>query len=171
MMHHIYGHLTKELDKKAEKGLTSTADLDVVVRLTEAMKNLAKADYYCTVTEAMNDGEYSHGDGYSERRRRDSMGRYAREGAMHHSYEGDSSYRDGRDARRGGYSEARGEYMDAKHSYRSTRSPESKRDMTASLEECKHKLRQEMQNMLNDADTREEREAIKTMIREIGSLA
>lgn len=163
--HSIMHHLEKELDKKAEKGLTSTADLDVVVKLTEAMKNLAKADYYCTVTEAMRE------DGYSERRHRDSRGRYARDGGMHHSFEDGSSYRDGRDARHGGYSEAREEYMDAKHSYRSTRSPDSKRDMTASLEECKHKLRQEMQNMLNDADTREEREAIKTMIREIGSLA
>lgn len=162
MMHHIYGHLTKELDKKADKGIQNTSDLDVVVKLTEAMKNIAKADYYCTVTEAMNEGEYSHGDGYSERRRRDSMGRYARSDG----YDRGSSY-----ARDGGYSEARGEYMDAKHSYRSTRSPDSKRDMTASLEDCKHKLRQEMQNMLNDADTREEREAIKAMIREIGSLA
>lgn len=158
--------ICKELEKKAESGLRNTADLDTVWKLIDAYKNLLKIDM---LQEA---GEYSHdGGGYSERRHRDSRGRYARDGGMHHSYEGDSSYHDGRDVRRGGYSEARDEYMDAKHSYRSTRSPDSKRDMTASLEDCKHKLRQEMQNMLNDADTREEREAIKTMIREIGSLA
>lgn len=164
-MHRIFDHLEKELDKKSESGIRNTADLDVVVKLTEAMKNIAKAEYYCTVTEAMAEGEYSHNDGYSERRHRDRMGRYARDGGDHDMrYEGGSSYR-------GGYSEARGEYMDAKHSYRSTRDPNSKRDMTASLEECKHKLRQEMQDMLNGADTREERDAIKAMIREIGSLA
>jgi hypothetical protein len=61
--------------------------------------------------------------------------------------------------------------MDAKHSYRSTRSADSKRDMMASLEECKHKFREELQEMLTGADTREEREKIKEMIREIGSLA
>lgn len=159
MKHDIMTHLERELDKKADKGINSTADLDVVVKLTEAMKNLAKADYYCTVTEAMHDG----GD-YSERRHRDARGRYARDGG----YERDSSYRDGK---HGGYSEARERYMDDKHSYRSTRSPEHKRDMTASLEDCKHKLRSELQDMLNGADTREERESIKAMIREIGSLA
>lgn len=161
MKHDIMTHLERELDKKADKGINSTADLDVVVKLTEAMKNLAKADYYCTVTEAMHDGG---GSDYSERRRRDVRGRYAR----NDGYERDSSYHDGN---RGGYSEARERYMDDKHSYRSTRSPDSKRDMTASLEDCKHKLRQEMQDMLNGADTREERDAIKAMIREIGSLA
>lgn len=163
MMHHIYAHLTKELDKKADKGIQNTSDLDVVVKLTEAMKNIAKTEYYCTVTEAMNEGEYSHDGGdYSERRHRDRMGRYAR----NDGYDRGSSY-----ARDGGYSEARGDYMEAKHSYRSTRSPDSKRDMTASLEDCKHRLKEEMQAMLNGADTREERDAIKAMIREIGSLA
>lgn len=166
-MHKIYEHLEKELDKKADSGIRSTADLDVVVKLTDAMKDLAKAEYYCTVTEAMHQGEYS--DGYSERRHRDSMGRYARDGGGYMGYEGGSSYRDG--MRHGGYSEAKGDYMDAKHSYRATHSPDSKRDMTASLEDCKAKLRQEMQDMLNGADTREERDAIKAMIREIGSLA
>lgn len=160
--HDIMRHLEKELDKKADKGLNSTSDLDTVVKLTDAMKNLAKAEYYCAVTEAMEGG----GE-YSERgRRRDSRGRYSREGEMHHDYEHGNSYRTD-----GGYSEARERYMEDKHSYRSTRSPDSKRDMAASLEDCKHRLRQEMQDMLNGADTREERDAIKAMIREIGSLA
>ncbi|MBO5130313.1 MAG: hypothetical protein J6B95_08230 [Oscillospiraceae bacterium] len=150
----------KEMEKKAERGsIPSQADLDTIWKLTDIYKNLLKIDM---LQEA---GEYSYDGGdYSERRRRDARGRYSRDGG----YDRDSSYRDGN---RGGYSEARGEYMDAKHSYRSTRSADSKRDMTASLEDCKHKLRQEMQDMLNGADTREEREAIKAMIREIGSLA
>lgn len=149
-------HICKELEKKAQSGIKSTADLDTVWKLIDAYKNLLKIDM---LQEAE---EYSHDDGYSERRRRDSRGRYAR----NDGYDRGNSY--GRD---GGYSEARGEYMDAKHSYRSTRSPDSKRDMIASLDECKHRFREELQDMLSGADTREERDKIKEMIREIGSLA
>lgn len=151
--------ICRELDKKADNGLKSTADLDTAWKLIDAYKNLLKIDM---LQEA---GEYSHdGSDYSERRHRDARGRYAR----NDGYERGSSYHDGN---RGGYSEARERYMDDKHSYRSTRSADSKRDMTASLEDCKHKLRQELQDMLNGADTREERDSIKAMIREIGSLA
>ena len=152
-------HICRELEKKADVGLKSTADLDTVWKLVDVYKNLLKIDM---LQEA---GEYSRDDGYdrehSERRRRDSMGRYSRGDG----YDRGSSYN------HGGYSEAKERYMEDKHSYRSTRSADSKRDMTASLEDCKHKLRQELQDMLNGADSREERESIKTMIREIGSLA
>ena len=152
-------HICRELEKKADSGLKSTADLDTIWKLIDAYKNLLKIDM---LQEA---GEYSRDDGYdhehSERRRRDSMGRYSRGDGYEHG----SSYN------YGGYSEATERYMEDKHSYRSTRSPDSKRDMTASLEDCKHKLRQELQDMLNGADTREERDSIKAMIREIGSLA
>lgn len=148
-------HICKELEKKAQSGIKSTADLDTVWKLIDAYKNLLKIDM---LQEAE---EYSHDDGYSERRRRDSRGRYSR----NDGYDRGNSY--GRD---GGYSEARSEYMDAKHSYRSTRSADSKRDMMTSLEECKHKFREELQEMLSGADTREEREKIKEMIREIGNL-
>ena len=149
-------HICKELEKKAQSGIKSTADLDTVWKLIDAYKNLLKIDM---LQEAE---EYSHDDGYSERRRRDSRGRYSR----NDGYDRGNSY--GRD---GGYSEARGDYMEAKHSYRSTRSPDSKRDMIASLDECKHRFREELQEMLSGADTREEREKIKEMIREIGNLA
>lgn len=152
--------ICRELEKKSESGLKSTADLDTIWKLIDAYKNLLKVD----MLQDASEGEYS------ERRKRDSRGRYARDGAGNYSYEGDSSYNRG-EYGRGGYSEARGEYMDAKHSYRSTRSPEHKRDMSVSLEDCKHKLKEELQQMLSGADTREEREQIKEMIREIGSLA
>jgi hypothetical protein len=157
----IMEHLEKEVDKKAETGIRSTTDLDTVVKLSEAMKNFAKAEYYCTVTEAMNEEGYSHEDGYSERRKRDSMGRYSR----HDGYDRGSSYN------QGGYSEARDRYMEDKHSYRSTRSADSKRDMNVSLHDCMNKLREELQEMMSNADTREERDKIKEMIREIGNLA
>ena len=156
-------HICKELEKKAQSGLKSTTDLDTVWKLIDAYKNLLKIDM---LQEA---GEYSHDDGYSERRKRDSRGRYSREGGGH-SYEDGSSYRRGY-GRDGGYSEAREGYMDAKNSYRSTRSPESKRDMNVSLHDCMEKLRDELQEMMSNADTREERDKIKEMLHEIGNIA
>jgi hypothetical protein len=148
-------HICKELEKKAQNGLKSTQDLDTVWKLIDAYKNLLKIDM---LQEA---GEYSHDDGYSERRRRDSRGRYSRSDG----YDRGSSYN------QGGYSEARDRYMEDKHSYRSTRSADSKRDMNVSLHDCMNKLREELQEMMSNADTREERDKIKEMIREIGNLA
>lgn len=152
-------HICKELEKKAQNGLKSTQDLDTVWKLIDAYKNLLKIDM---LQEA---SEYSHDDGYSERRRRDSMGRYSR----NDGYEHGSSYRRGYS--QGGYSEAKGDYMDAKNSYRSSRSPESKRDMNDSLEKFKENMLDELRDLMANADTREEREAFKEMFRAVGNLA
>lgn len=152
-------HICKELEKKTKNGIKSTADLDTIWKLIDSYKNLLKIDM---LQEAE---EYSHDGEYSERRKRDSMGRYSR----NDGYDHDSSYRRGY-ARDGGYSEAKGDYMEAKHSYRTTRSPESKRDMNVSLHDCMTKLKDELQDMMSSADTREEREKIKEMIQEIGRL-
>ena len=159
-------HICKELEKKAQTGIKSTADLDTVWKLIDAYKNLLKIDM---LQEA---GEYADEHGYSERRKRDSMGRYSREGGGT-SYESGNSYRRGynRDGGYSGYSEARDRYMEDKHSYRSSRSAESKRDMNVSLHDCMSKLKEELQEMMSNADTREEREKIKEMIQEIGRLA
>lgn len=155
-------HICKELEKKGQNGLKSTQDLDTVWKLIDSYKNLLKIDM---LQEAE---EYSHDDGYSERRRRDSRGRYSREGGGT-SYDDGSSYRNGYG--RDGYSEAKERYMEGKHSYRATRSPESKREMNMSLHDCMTKLREELQEMMSNADTREERDKIKEMLREIGNLA
>lgn len=161
-------HICKELEKKAQSGIKSTADLDTVWKLIDAYKNLLKIDM---LQEASEEAGYSQG-GYSERRKRDSMGRYSREGGIS-SYDDGSSYRRGysREGGYSGYSEAKGEYMEAKQSYRSSRSPESKRDMNVSLHDCMTKLKEELQDMMSSADTREERDKIKEMIQEIGRLA
>lgn len=155
-------HLGKEMDKKAESGIRNMTDLDTITKLAQAMKDLAKTEYYCTVTEAMENEGYSHDDGYgrrdgySERRKRDSMGRYSRD------YERGSSYNQG-----GAYDR----YMGAKHSYRSSRSPEHKKEMSSYLGEYKDELKEIVNGLLSGADTREEREEIRKMIREIGDLA
>lgn len=157
-------HICKELEKKAQSGLKSTQDLDTVWKLIDAYKNLLKIDM---LQEA---GEYSHEDGYSERRRRDSRGRYSREGGGNYRHDGDGSYNRG-SSYGSGYSEARERYMEDKNSYRSTRSADSKRDMNSSLSECMEKLKMELDEMEANADTREEREKIREMRREIGKLA
>ena len=156
-------HICKELEKKAQSGIKSTSDLDTVWKLIDAYKNLLKIDMLQEAGEYADENGYSQNDGYSERRRRDSRGRYSRDDG----YERGGSYNRGR----GGYSEAKGDYMEAKHSYRSTRSQESKREMDVSLHECMTKLREELQEMMSNADTREEREKIKEMLREIGNMA
>ena len=150
-------NICKELEKKAMGGIKTTADLDAVWKLIDAYKNLLKIDMLQEADEHSKDG------GYSERRRRDSRGRYSRDGEGY-GYEGGSSYR-------GGYSEAKERYMEDKHSYRYSRSPESKRDMNVSLHDCMTRLKDELQEMMSSADTREERDKIKEMIQEIGRLA
>lgn len=125
-------HICKELEKKAQSGIKSTTDLDTVWKLIDAYKNLLKIDMLQEAEEYRSDG------GYSERRRRDSRGRYSREGGDRHGYEGDSSYNRGHS----GY-----------------------------LHERMNKLREELQEMMSNANTREEREKIKDMLHEIGSLA
>ena len=105
-MHELKEMLCKEIDKIAKKGELSAGSLETVHKLTDTVKNIDKI--------MMLEGEE---DGYSERgRRRDSMGRYSRDGGMMggwdtrggygggHSYdEGGSSYAMG-GGYRGGYS-------------------------------------------------------------------
>lgn len=138
-------HICKELEKKADSGIKSTQDLDTVWKLIDAYKNLKKIDM---LEEAE---EYT--DGHSERRKRDSMGRYSRD------YDRGSSYNEAKDG-----------YMDAKHSYRSTRSTDSKRDMNKRLDECMDSLMDEIRDLLENADTREEREKLQNMMRQISNM-
>jgi hypothetical protein len=87
----------EELERKAEKdGKLSMAEVEYMDTLAHAKKNLLKG-------EEMYDEEYSnrggsYDGGMSRARRRDSMGRYSREGGM--SY--DRGY-----GRRGGYNRGR----------------------------------------------------------------
>lgn len=138
-------HICKELEKKSESGIKSTQDLDTVWKLTGTLKDLMKIDM---LEEAE---EYT--DGHSERRKRDRLGRYSRD------YDRGSSYAEAKDG-----------YMDAKHSYRSTRSTDSKRDMNKRLDECMDSLMDEIKELIANADTREEREKLQDMMREIGNM-
>ena len=126
-MHDLKDLLCAELKDYAEKGKRSgelsKADVEVIDTVLNSVKNIYKIDKYKEETEGYSeDGTYmgegriygtSYESGYSERggssyargrgryARRDSMGRYSRDGGM--------SYRGGM---RGGYSREEGkEYM------------------------------------------------------------
>ena len=95
-MHELKEKLCDELEEIARKGEFSAGDLEAVHKLTDTIKNLDKI-------EMLEDGGYSQagdwgiegraynrGNSYA-RRKRDSMGRYSRDGRMMRG-----GYRDGR---------------------------------------------------------------------------
>lgn len=115
--------LCKELDEYAMKQKISGADLDMIWKLTDTVKNLDKIEMleeesgYSEARGGKGRGRSSYMGGssydddmmYSERRgrgrnaRRDSMGRYSSEdGSSYDDYSEESSYRGGQGGR--GYS-------------------------------------------------------------------
>ena len=128
-MHDLKDLLCAELEDYAEKGKKSgkmsMGDLETVHKLTDTVKNIMKIDVLKEEAGYSEDGHYmgegriygtSYESGYSDRggssyargrgryAKRDSMGRYSRDGGM--SYDDDMSYaRGGRMVgMRGGYS-------------------------------------------------------------------
>ena len=96
-MHELKEKLCDELEEIANKGELGAGDLEIIHKLTDTIKNLDKI-------EMLEDGGYSqagdweadmrgtYGRGSSYRgRKRDSMGRYSRDGRMMRG-----GYRDGR---------------------------------------------------------------------------
>lgn len=139
-------HICKELEKKGQTGIKSTADLDTVWKLIDSYKNLLKIDMLQEAAEGNEGGEYS------ERRKRDSMGRYSRD------YERGSSYEHG-----GGASYADRD-MD-RHSGRYSRNGYSG---AGSITQYKEELKGLVQKIMEGAENREEREEIRKMIQELG---
>lgn len=176
MSYKLMQNIKDELDKIAEKGL-NTGNLETAYKLVDMLKDMenveywkCKEEYYSTVQEQM-EGGYSEGD-YSQRRNRDSMGRYSRADGMMPEYDRGSSYaRRGEHYVRGHYSRANGagndsysEYMDSKQSYRNGKSEDCKRRMLAALEEHMDALTEELKGLSDDAECREEREVISRYI-------
>ena len=139
-MHDLKDLLCAELEDYAEKGKKSgkmsMGDLESIHKLTDTVKNILKIDMLEEESGYSEDGHYmgegriygtSYESGYSDRvgssyargrgryAKRDSMGRYSRDGGM--SYDDDMSYARGgrggnRGGMRGGYSRDDGkEYM------------------------------------------------------------
>lgn len=175
--------IEEELHKIAEKGL-NTGNLDTAYKLIDMYKDLKNTEYWDIKGEyymEMLGGGHSEYDGYSERgRKRDSMGRYSREGGMNNSY-GNNSYseRRGMYSNRGysrnnmGYSgnDRYDEYMDSKQSYRSSgNSPECKQRLMDTLEDYMDDFSKKMEEMLRDSDCAEERTTIKRYLDKIKNL-
>lgn len=159
--------LCAELKDYAEKGKRSgelsKADVEVIDTVLNSVKNIYKIDKYKEETEGYSeDGTYmgegriygtSYESGYSERggssyargrgryAKRDSMGRYSRDGGM--SYDDDMSYaRGGRGGNRGG-----------RRGY--------SRDGGYSMDDAKEMMVERIEDMMEMAETPAQKEALK----------
>ena len=157
-MHDLKDLLCAELKDYAEKGKRSgelsKADVEVIDTVLNSVKNIYKIDKYKEETEGYSEdghymgegriygtsyddgmhreGGYSYARGRGRYARRDSMGRYSRDGGM--SYDDDMSYaRGGRGGNRGGYSR----------------------------EDGKHYMMGELERLMEKASTHTEREALE----------
>lgn len=90
-MHELKEKLCDELEEIAKKGELGAGDLEIVHKLTDTIKNIDKIEImkedggYSQAGDWEMRGTYDRGSSY--RRKRDSMGRYSRDGM---------GYRDGR---------------------------------------------------------------------------
>ena len=138
--------LKRELEEITRRGEITERNLEVVDTLLNSIKNACKIIMY---EEYEEDGGYSYRGDYSNARgrgrnaKRDSMGRYAREGG----YSNEGMY-----ANDGGYSNRRGGYSrEGGYSYESDK--EGKMEMLRELmseansEEEKEMIRKLMQHM------------------------
>ena len=160
-MHDLKDLLCAELEDYAEKGKKSgkmsMGDLESIHKLTDTVKNILKINMLEEEGGYSEDGHYmgegriygtSYESGYSERggssyargrgryAKRDSMGRYSRDGGM--SYDDDVSYaRGGRMGNRGGM---RGGY---------------------SRDDGKHYMMEQLEEMMETAEKPTEKEALR----------
>ena len=159
-MHKIKEMLMKELyeyEEKAKKmngGKLSAGDLETLHKLTDTVKNIDKIEMledeegYSEATDFMGEGRMygmSYARGRGRNAKRDSMGRYSREGG---SYRGGSSYNDGM-SYDDGMGHARGGRM-GNRGY--------------SRDGAKEHMIEKMEDMMEDAETPREKEAIRQCI-------
>ena len=81
-MHELKEKLCEELKEIARKGELGAGDLEIVHKLTDTIKNLDKIEMLEEHWEADMRGTYGRGSSYRGRKR-DSMGRYSRDGRMY----------------------------------------------------------------------------------------
>ncbi len=138
-MHKLKEMLCEELYEYGRKGELSAGSLDVIHKLTDTIKNIAKIEMLEEESGYSERGGYSGESSYeggsSGARRRDSRGRYSRDGGSYEgggsSYRGGSSYEGGSSSRRG-----------------------------QSRAEGKDEMLQMIDEMMSQAETEKEREAL-----------
>ena len=175
-MKKLFEVIENELHKIAEKGLT-TSNVDTAYKLVDMYKDLkntdyweTKGEYYDYVLQEMQseypvEKRYSMmDDGYPMRgRKRDKMGRYAREDGMRKREYQNYSENDGR------YS-MYDNYMYNKQSYRNDRTADGKQRLMDSLEEYMDDFTEKIKEMHRDADTPEEREMISKFMNKLQNI-
>jgi cell fate (sporulation/competence/biofilm development) regulator YmcA (YheA/YmcA/DUF963 family) len=143
--------LCEEMDIIAKKGEMSMSDLDKVQKMASAIKNLDKIKMYEEYSDEGEEGEYSERRGRGRNARRDSMGRYSREGG--------SSYRGGSYADGGSYAEDGGSYGDASYRRGGYSRASAKEHMLETVEE-----------LMEKAENVREREALQKCMKELKNL-
>lgn len=179
-MHKIKEKLMEELYKVEEKmkkasgGSLSAGDLEYVHKLTDTIKNIDKIEMledgdYSEATNFMGEGRmygtsYDGGSSYARggrgrgrNARRDSMGRYSRDGGM--SYDGSSSYDDGISYARGGQG-GRGGNQGGRSGNYSRRGGYSYGDAKQEMMEC-------AEEMMDMAENEQQRKAVERFIHQI----
>lgn len=155
-MERLEERICEELDKIAEKGLT-TNNLETAYKLVDMYKDLKtvgameEAGYSETMAYenypiSMNDAN-SMARGRGRYAKRDRMGRYSNEGMNGMS-----------NNRYMGRSYADEQYSQAKMDYRNSRA--GKQDVMGALEDKMHELKEELKEMSKDSDFPEERQKI-----------
>ena len=144
---HVYEDVKKmlcdELKDITKKGELTAGSLDTIDKLLHSLKNASKmimyeqyaGSGYSYADADMDMTEYSYARGRGRNAKRDSMGRYAREGGY---------------CNEGGYSNARGGYPRRDYSY-ADGEKEEKIEM--------------LREMMNEVSSEEERRAINSIIR------
>ena len=151
-MHKIKEMLMEELKEFEKKSDLKAGDLETIHKLTDTVKNIDKIEMledgeggYSEAGGWMADGRmygtYDHGSSYARGRRnarRDSRGRYSREGGM-----GGSSYARGGNQGGGNYS----------------------REGGYSRDEAKDYMMDRIEEMMEEAETPKQREALQNCIK------
>ena len=161
--------LPQKIHEIFEKGLT-TANIEVAYKLIDMYKDLKEVEHW--ESEDQHEGQYSQ-----RGRRRDRMGRYSREGGSY-AYDDGESYADGYAQNDGSYGQdgnrmpdLHRRYSEAKRSYRSTKSGDCKRKLMDTVDEYMDDFAKQMEEMLRDADCKEERDTIQRYLQRIRELS
>ena len=180
-MHKIKEKLMEELyeyEEKAKKmggGKISAGDLEALHKLTDTVKNIDKIEMYEEFEEE-GGSSYARGGGRGRGRnaRRDSMGRYAREGGSSYeggySEEGGSYRRGGGSSYEGGQGGMMGGNMGGGSSYARGgrgRGRSSYAGGGYSYGGAKDYMIDKMEEMMDMAESEQERRAIQRCIEEI----
>lgn len=161
-MYRLCQRIVEELDKIAEKGLTSS-NLENAYKLVDMYKDIKNTEYWETKAQYYMQemgGEYSQ-----RNQRRDSRGRYARNDGG--NYTGNVGYSYAGNGRAG---ESYDRYMDSKRSYRNSHSDGCKQRMMDTLDEYMESFAAQIEEMMRDADCREEKETISRYLQKLKEL-